>query len=184
VDIYDIAHHLSQINRFTGATRRSYSVAEHSILCASLAFRYGQPISVQFACLLHDAHEAYLSDMATPIKVALRHLGFKGAQGSSVWDDLERMHANHVAKQLGIDQCDETNGIVKQIDLIALAHEKATIGPPDEEAWPCLEGIELHSDVIETLSNRGANNLWRVDRTFLDKYHWLKSEHKKANHAS
>lgn len=180
VDINDIAAQLAQINRFTGATSRHYSVAEHSLLCANLAGRYGQPAGVQLACLLHDAHEAYLGDMATPIKVALRYMRHEGFGHSSAWDDLENMHADHVAQQLGIDQCDETAGIVKQIDLIALAHEKPTIGPPDHEPWACLQGITPHSDVIESLLTRSTHYLCRIERAFLDKYHWLKTEVKKA----
>lgn len=31
--IASLAHQLAQINRYTGATRRPYSVAEHSLLC-------------------------------------------------------------------------------------------------------------------------------------------------------
>lgn len=35
--IESLAHQLAQINRYTGATRRPYSVAEHSLLCADMA---------------------------------------------------------------------------------------------------------------------------------------------------
>lgn len=173
VDINDIAHQLSQINRFTGATSRPYTVAEHSILCAQLADRYGLPKPIQRACLLHDAHEAYLGDMATPIKIALRYMRPDGFGCESAWDDLENLHAAHVAASLSIDQDEATQAHVKQIDTIALAHEKATIGPPDTEAWPSIEGIKLHDDVLESLSNPEDWFLRRIPRAFLDQYHWL-----------
>lgn len=37
--ISDIAHHLSQINRYTGAARRPLSVAEHSLLVCEILER-------------------------------------------------------------------------------------------------------------------------------------------------
>jgi hypothetical protein len=61
--IEDIAHHLSLINRFTGATDMGYSVAQHSlVVCASA------PEHVKLPALLHDAPEAYMGDMSHPMK--------------------------------------------------------------------------------------------------------------------
>lgn len=60
----DIAHALSLKCRFTGQTKKFYSVAEHSVLLATYEFSPG-PFSW---CLLHDAAEAYLPDIASPIK--------------------------------------------------------------------------------------------------------------------
>ena len=63
VDIRDIAHALSNLCRFTGHTPVLYSVAQHSILVAS----YVVP-EHRLAALLHDASEAYLCDLARPMK--------------------------------------------------------------------------------------------------------------------
>ncbi len=63
IDIDDIAYSLSRTNRFGGHTSRSYSVAEHCILGV------GQSLPEnQLAFLLHDASEAYLGDIAGPLK--------------------------------------------------------------------------------------------------------------------
>jgi hypothetical protein len=63
IKIEDIAHALSNICRFTGHSKVFYSVAEHSVW----ASRYA-PMDLRLAALLHDASEAYLMDLARPIK--------------------------------------------------------------------------------------------------------------------
>lgn len=63
IDILDIATALSRIPRFGGHTRYLYSVAQHSCMVAD-RLRPG----LKLAGLLHDASEAYLLDIPTPIK--------------------------------------------------------------------------------------------------------------------
>lgn len=61
VDIDDIAHSLSRQCRFSGHTSKFYSVAEHSINVSLLSTN-------KLEGLLHDASEAYLLDIPSPIK--------------------------------------------------------------------------------------------------------------------
>jgi uncharacterized protein len=61
--IEDIAHGLSQQCRFGGQLPKFYSVAEHSLRCAGLAEQQNK-----LEALLHDASEAYLLDIPSPIK--------------------------------------------------------------------------------------------------------------------
>lgn len=61
--IEDIAHALSQICRFTGHTKWFYSVGQHALICS-----YMMPEGLELYGLLHDASEAYLCDVARPIK--------------------------------------------------------------------------------------------------------------------
>ena len=70
-DIVDIAHALSLICRGNGHIRFFYSVAQHSIACAEEAIARGYSPEVILGCLLHDASEAYLSDVTRPVKKEL-----------------------------------------------------------------------------------------------------------------
>lgn len=63
IDPRDIAHALAHQVRFSGHTRGHYSVLEHSLRVADLV----SPENRLYA-LLHDASEAYLQDVARPLK--------------------------------------------------------------------------------------------------------------------
>lgn len=69
IDIRDIAHALGNICRFSGQSSIFYSVAQHSIIVAELVglVTEDDPVPVMFG-LLHDAAEAYLGDVSTPMK--------------------------------------------------------------------------------------------------------------------
>ncbi len=67
--IEDIAHALSCVPRFGGHLPRFYSVCEHSILTFQLMEALNpSDKKAQLLALMHDASEAYLLDMPTPIK--------------------------------------------------------------------------------------------------------------------
>jgi 5'-deoxynucleotidase YfbR-like HD superfamily hydrolase len=66
IHIGDIAHALANLCRFAGHTNRFYSVAEHSVRCSFIV-----DDRAAFHALLHDASEAYLVDIPTPIKTLL-----------------------------------------------------------------------------------------------------------------
>lgn len=64
----DIAHALSLMTRANGHFSEFYSVAQHSLNCKKEAEARGYSKRVAAACLLHDASEAYLSDITRPVK--------------------------------------------------------------------------------------------------------------------
>lgn len=66
--IEDIAHHLAMQCRFGGALPDHYSVAQHSWLCSQLV-----PPQHRLAALLHDASEAFLIDLPSPIKKQMKN---------------------------------------------------------------------------------------------------------------
>lgn len=68
ITVNDIAHSLANLCRFTGHGDRFYCVGEHSILCARAARKLGYSTLQQLYCLLHDASEAVMNDLARPVK--------------------------------------------------------------------------------------------------------------------
>lgn len=66
IRIEDIAHALSQLPRFGGHLPRFYSVAQHCMACAELVAP-----EHKLQALLHDASEAYLLDVPSPLKALL-----------------------------------------------------------------------------------------------------------------
>lgn len=67
IDIEDIAHSLANQCRYTGHTSSFYSVAQHCVHVSQWLESQGQEDFALWG-LLHDASEAYLSDIARPIK--------------------------------------------------------------------------------------------------------------------
>lgn len=65
--VEDIAHALASMPRFGGHLNKRYSVAQHSVRCCEAALG----LEDKKAALMHDASEAYMLDIPTPIKAKL-----------------------------------------------------------------------------------------------------------------
>ena len=113
IDISDIAHSLSMLCRANGHFKSFYSVGQHSINCAKEAKARGYSQLVQLACLLHDASEAYLSDVTRPVKAELpRYVEIEKPLQDCIW-------AKFLSQPLSPVEYDQ----VFEIDDAILAHE-------------------------------------------------------------
>jgi uncharacterized protein len=160
IDVHDVAWHLAQINRFTGACKRPYSVAEHSLLCADLAKADGHGPMEQMLCLVHDAHEAYTGDLSSPMKNAV----------GMNWAMVEHAQADRVRRVLGVATGFAAHKrLVFHYDLVALATERQQLthfNAQRNREWPVLDAPG--SRILPAAVN--LNALERVDARWSD---WL-----------
>src|ERR1700693_5499467 len=80
IRIEDIAHALSNQCRFGGHAREFYSVTEHCVRVS----QHCRPEDALWG-LLHDASEAYLSDVPAPLKVLPAFKAYRAAERSLQW---------------------------------------------------------------------------------------------------
>lgn len=125
--LQDIAHSLSQQCRFSGHTREFYSVAEHSVRVAWLLNEWKCSPEVQMWGLLHDASEAYLQDVASPLKLSKEFTAYRRVEGAV-------MRAICTAFELPLEQPDA----VSKADRVMLATEARDLMPFLPEHWANL----------------------------------------------
>lgn len=124
VSLEDVAHHLACINRFNGALSQPYSVAQHSVLVSEHC-----PAEHALVGLLHDATEAYLGDIVTPLKRELRAAQLIEGR---IW--------TAVAAAFGIPEA--MPDIVHQVDRRALATEALQLHPQGQRIWWAIDRPE------------------------------------------
>jgi len=117
IDINDIAHALAMTCRFAGFTLKFYSVAEHSVRVSEVC----DPQDA-FAGLLHDAAEAYLTDIPSPAKRLLPD-----------YKALEQRVFCAIARKFGVPS--ELPAGVKHADGVLLATEARDLCAPGWEYW-------------------------------------------------
>jgi uncharacterized protein len=113
--IADIAHALSLTCRFSGQCARFYSVAEHSVLVSHVAERL-DPTAGVFG-LLHDASEAYLADIPSPVKALPELEGYRR---------LEKRVMDEILRTFHVSLPEPPS--VKSADLLVLRAEAESLG--------------------------------------------------------
>lgn len=119
-DIKDIAYALSNTCRFNGHCAGFYSVAEHSV---AVALRL--PRERRLAGLLHDATEAYLGDIPSPIKQFLPD-----------YKAIEAKFERTIADKFGV----EWGNDIKEADVDALFTEAHFLIPSKGKDWTFFQG--------------------------------------------
>jgi 5'-deoxynucleotidase YfbR-like HD superfamily hydrolase len=140
IAIEDIAHALSHICRYNGHCRKFYSVAEHSVLVSRIIRqRWPNDLESIWAALLHDATEAYVGDVTTPLKVTMPQ-----------FMELEDKIALEIAKKFKITWSKRVVDRVKFADMTALSTE-ARILFKDVSDWSAIKSYEPTPDLAAGL---------------------------------
>ncbi len=154
IEIADIAHALSLLCRANGHIRHFFSVAQHCLNCAEEAHARGYSRRVQLFCLLHDASEAYISDVTRPVKAGL-----------PAYREMEaRLQAVIDTRFLGAPPSEEERRQIDSVDDAMLYAEfRELMGelpfetPPETHSRPCHDREEFS----------------QVERRFLEAFHNL-----------
>lgn len=141
INILDIAHALSMLCRFNGHCNRFYSVAEHCVHVSTIVAP-----EFQLWGLMHDAAEAYLSDIPRPIKRVLAD--FKGFE-----EHLLTVIAARFSLSVGIPT------EICHADGVLLATEKNALMGKEPAAWAPLPD-SLDPAMIRCLSPEEAKTLF------------------------
>jgi len=172
----DIARCLSRIPRFLGATIGDYpwNVAQHSILVESLMPSHSSPED-RLAALLHDAHEAYVGDLPSPVKWAMDEIysaqnkdPYVGTPPSFFFREITQRLDRAIYKTFGIAPDIRVLSIVNKADLTALAVERALLMAPCEREWGNLPPLP---DPVPQL--RPCHPPARAEEVFLDRFNVL-----------
>ena len=124
-DIKDIAHALAMTCRFGGMSLWHYSVAQHSCHIAEELFRETGDAALALDGLMHDAEEAYMGDMTTPLKRVMPE--FRELSGH-VDKEIRKMY-----KFSGVPM--EMQPLTKEYDTRILLDEKTYLLPQSGIAW-------------------------------------------------
>ncbi|QIX17340.1 metal-dependent phosphohydrolase [Burkholderia multivorans] len=159
--IEDIATALSRICRFTGHTTQFYSVAQHSVLVSYLV-----PPEYALQGLLHDAAEAYLGDVSSPLKQLLPD-----------YKAIEHRVERAILARFGLPF--PLHPSIKEADLRALVTERRDFMPEpaeryrvtDSVAWSWTDGVPTSGDVPLPIFNTAVARM-----VFLARYDELTQE--------
>ena len=159
IDVKDIAHALANLCRFGGHCRQFYSVAQHSVLVSL----WCDPEDGMWG-LLHDAAEAYLGDLSSPIK-------HYGGDFGEYYRRAEAVLLQTVSTHFGLPPAIPSS--VHRADRWLLAAEaRDLMGDPE---W----AQEVRTSVSPPLERVPEIDVWEPRRArseFLLRYYQLKEE--------
>jgi len=140
--IQDIAHALSMQCRFSGHVKKFYSVAQHCVLVSYLCDQ-----ADALWGLLHDASEAYLVDVPSPLK--------KSGKFDSYLEFEDKMQKT-ICKRFNLSETEPES--VKRADKMLLSTEARDLLAPLHCDW--VNPAEPIPFKIEPLSQQDAKDLF------------------------
>jgi hypothetical protein len=157
VTVMHIAHALSRINRFTGHTRETISVARHSVYVSKLLDM--DPLVAMYG-LVHELHETVVNDISQPVKAALGYMGMKRLRKIADAADTALYEVVGVPYPVPKD----IKALVKRADNAAVLAEKRDLMPECDRPWNMVPGYPASVTALPTL-HRGEDT-----ELFLDRY--------------
>ena len=150
ISVPQIAAALSKICRFTGHTSEFYSVAQHSVYVSLIV-----PPEHAMWGLMHDAAEAFIGDVAKPLKMLLPD-----------YQAIEKRVEWAVFKALGLSL--PLPSSVKHADIRLLVTEQRDLMPGHTSTGKLWFDVEPLPQVIVPMGPKDAEAL------FLDRFEQIK----------
>ena len=145
----DIAHGLAHAARYNGHTPTLYTVAQHSVIASHVV-----PRVLAFAALVHDASEAWLTDVVKPLKVLLPS-----------YNRIESEFERALLRALGLPEV--MHPAIKHADMRLLVTEARDVLGRDDFTWAREAGFEPLAERIVPWSPNEAR------RRFLERFEEL-----------
>lgn len=146
IRIDDIARALSRLNRWCGHVgARAYSVAQHSYYVSRLV-----PREFQRVALMHDAQEAYVGDVARPLKRLLGHN----------YEALERRFAGVIGDVVGLDLVNLPQCVRDADRLMQIAEARALLDVPRAELEAHFGEVPDTLPAIYPWDSEDARDMW------------------------
>lgn len=160
--VEEISELLHKVKRFNGF---SMSVATHSIMVADTLFNItGNPF-IALRGLMHDAAEAYIGDISTPVKTML------GASAELLEDRVQTAILRQLAPNHELNLT--TAPLIKFVDMMALHYELNDLIANSEyknnELWDPVRQYPIHP-VMRAKPNDSFFNVYEQYSEFCEKY--------------
>lgn len=168
VEIKDIAHALAHQCRYNGHTSHFYSVAQHSVLVSNALETVGSDRELLLWGLLHDAAEAYVGDLVSPVKRLLR-LKAGGATLASDFDRVEAQIQGVIVQKYGLGPNEPAE--VTEYDLRLLATERRDLFGQCPRDWQ-LKYEPLYQRIVVWPATAETEFLRRFDRLASPRNKW------------
>ncbi len=138
ISIMDIAQGLSNVCRYGGQCKKFYSVAQHSVIVSwNVSYKNAK------WGLLHDASEAYIGDIISPLKVTEQYQTYR---------EIEQNLMDAICTKFGL-KC-EIPEEVKEYDLIVRATEMRDFGSIPKEFWENEDKLPYGIEPLDPIQSK------------------------------
>lgn len=170
VNICFIAQALSRIPRFNGLTGDdgSYSVAQHCVIGADAMYEATGDKELAVRFLLHDAHEAFLSDIPRPVQKCF------GSDFSEQLEALKSKWDEVIYHKFGLTPPSpfEKDDPIHVMDDLMLAYEFQRFFPQHLKQWPDNEIIispieKFNEPIVADTIRGGLEEAWAEEEAVL-----------------